>query len=600
MKKFRTTLLGISIRQRLIAYFLSAILIPMLFIAAFQYRRSTRRIHIELNQFAQQNLENAEVAITQKLNSVNDLMTLTNINNSLQTIFMSNQPDTLEGAIQELSELESILSGYFISSNYLSMGAGVQPRLYMEQRDSYSRVRYDPQVMSVYNCDPIRQTEWYPRLSNRFTLIGLDMEGGRRGTPVIKVARRLFNTRESMDSVSAAAVMVAELDTDSFVSLLEPYCYTAGSTIYVTDDYGIVILSTDRSCIGTQLEAVGGKEYMVNRHVMTGQGWNLCSTVPMKEINNELRTLDLIYVVILIFCMVFAWLTAMVLSDRISKPIRQLVYSMEHVYSDAEFAIDIEYQQKDEFGYLIHKYREMIEQIQELIDKLYISDLKKKDAELKAKDAELAALQSKINPHFLYNTLDSVHMYALKYKVPKISGMVAALADFYRFSLSKGRDIITIGEELKIIESYFTLQKIRLGDMLEVKWDVPEAVRRCLIVKFTLQPLVENSIEHGLMLRPDEVGRIMIRGWLADDQLILEIADNGAGADTGEINEMLVSTDDRGPSFGIRNVNERIHNFFGQEYGLIYQSNEWSGVTVRLSLPVYRTMGGYYAKNGDC
>lgn len=612
MESIRERMRHISIRQRLIGYFLLAILVPSLLIAAFQYWRSTRSIQIELNQFAQQNLVNAETAITQKLNLVNDLVTLTNINVSLQNIFMREEPVTLEASIQEIAEIENILSGYFISSNYLSVGAGIFPRLYMENRESYNQVRYDAQFATVYNTSQIKEEAWYQNLTNHFTILGLDMNSQRTKKPVLTAARKLFNTKKSMDTAPTVAVLVIEMDISSFETLLTPFRYSQDSDVYVTDAAGRILMCTDSSQIGEQLpfslEASDGQglrlidgkkeQYMINQHAISQLGWYISSRVPIGELNAKQRALDTVYIIMISACMAFAFMTACMLSRHISRPIRQLVDSMEHVYSKEGFVIHIDYAQQDEFGYLIKKYREMIKQIQELIDKLYISDLNKKDAQIKAKEAELAVLQAKINPHFLYNVLDSIHMYALKFKVPQISTMLLALADFYRYSLSKGRDIITIEDELTIIDSYLILQKMRYGELISYTVDVPMEVRRCLIVKFSLQPLVENAIEHGGYYQQKITGTITISGKKQEDRVILTISDNGEGADIEKIQDILASEDLGQPSFGIRNVDQRIRNFFGNEYGLNYRKNEDQGVTVSLTLPVFQTMEGYYAKNG--
>jgi len=611
MKKEKIYWLNLSIQQRLIAYFLLAILIPTIFIAAFQYYRATKRIQTELNQFAQQNLSNAENTIDLKMSLLNDL--ITNSNTSLQKVFSRQPPTTLEGSIHEISEIEEVLTSYFSASNHRSAGAGVTARAFLENRDSYELVRYNPKISLVHNTRKISQNSWFSTLGNTFTIIGFTKRGNTREKPTIEIARRLFDTQNNIDSVSNAAIMLLEIDSSIFTDLLKPYCSTPNSNLYITDQDNLIIAATDKKSVGTSFPAatkrtnrgtltfltMAEQPFLVNSKTLPTYGWKIYSCTPMSEISGELEAADSIYILIVVVCMLFALSTAIILSKHISKPIRQLASSMEQVPTEHGLQLTIDYKRKDEFGFLIIKYKEMIQEIQGLIEKLYISNLHKKDAQLKAKNAELATLQARINPHFLYNALDSIHIYALKHQVPKISDMVMSLADFYRFSLSKGKDIITIDDELKIAHSYIALQQARYGNTIQYTVDIPPAIRRCLIVKFTLQPLIENAIEHALSQMATD-GNIRITGHQQEHAIFIEIQDNGICADAAKINDILKSVADLQTSFGIRNVNERIQNYFGKHYGLYYFQNENKELTVQIQLPIFHTPGGYYAKNDTC
>lgn len=202
-------------------------------------------------------------------------------------------------------------------------------------------------------------------------------------------------------------------------------------------------------------------------------------------------------VFVIVICMLFALLTALVLSGNISKPILALVKSMSTI-EHGNFDIKLRYRKKDEFGILFEQYKQMMEKIKDLVERLYVSEVSKKEAELQAKDAELKALQAQINPHFLYNALDSINLYAMRYNVPNISDMVSSLSNFFRYGLSKGKSIITLNDEKKHVESYLEIQKMRFGGKLNYTLDFPNDILQCLTVKLILQPLVENSIIHGI------------------------------------------------------------------------------------------------------
>ena len=159
------------------------------------------------------------------------------------------------------------------------------------------------------------------------------------------------------------------------------------------------------------------------------------------------------------------------------------------------YDIRIRYNRKDEFTQLFSQYNIMLRQTKELIKKLYFSENKKKEAELKA-------LQAQINPHFLYNTLDSINWIALRHKVPEVSHMVTSLSDFFRYSLNKGKNIIVIEDELRQVESYLSIQKVRFKERLDYEIVAEPEVCRHIAVKLILQPLVENALIHGIERRP--------------------------------------------------------------------------------------------------
>jgi two-component system, sensor histidine kinase YesM len=242
----------------------------------------------------------------------------------------------------------------------------------------------------------------------------------------------------------------------------------------------------------------------------------------------------------------------------------------------------LNYKRNDEFAFLISAYKKMVGQIKDLIDKLYVSELNKKEAELKS-------LQSQINPHFLYNTLDSVNWLALKHNVPDISTMVTSLSDFFRYSLNKGQNIITLADEKKQVDSYLGIQKIRFKEKLDYLIDFPDDILECMTVKLIMQPIVENSILHGIEKRRG-MGTISIQATKKDNIIEIKISDDGIGTDVNELNDLLLNKSNNTKSYGIRNVNDRIKSTFGDSYGLLFYNNQPSGVIAVITIPIINTL----------
>jgi len=240
------------------------------------------------------------------------------------------------------------------------------------------------------------------------------------------------------------------------------------------------------------------------------------------------------------------------------------------------FNISVEENWGGEIGVLYSSFNYMIKRINELIHEVYLSKIKEKDAELKA-------LQAQINPHFLYNTLDTVNWLAVKHNVPEISKIVNSLASILRYSINKGNDVTTVDKELKHVESYITIQKIRFKDKFEVSFNIDKRILHYKTIKLILQPLVENAIIHGIETYEGK-GKILINGYLDGEKIVFEVINNGNPIDLDLVNKLLDSPSEDKDSYGIQNVNERIKLYYGEEYGLYYQAID-SNTVARIVIP---------------
>lgn len=197
------------------------------------------------------------------------------------------------------------------------------------------------------------------------------------------------------------------------------------------------------------------------------------------------------------------------------------------------------------------------------------------------------ALQSQIKPHFLYNALECIHWQAVADGNRKISVLVKALAQYYRICLSRGKEIIPLKFELEHVKAYMTIQQMRYGDIIEMELHIPTELQMIDIPKMTLQPLVENSIYHGIRVKEGKKGKVEITAKTDGKDVLIIVSDSGTGMGSREIEEMnrSISVHDDSFGYGVRNVNKRIELMFGQPYGLQFTANENGGVTVVVRLP---------------
>lgn len=205
--------------------------------------------------------------------------------------------------------------------------------------------------------------------------------------------------------------------------------------------------------------------------------------------------------------------------------------------------------------------------------------------------AELELLQAQINPHFLYNTLDSIAILAESQREEDVVTMVTSLSTFFRNSLNKGEDIISLGAERTHVSSYLEIQQIRYSDILQYEIAIPDDLLDCRVPKLILQPLVENALYHGIKNRRG-MGKIIITGEADGTDLLLKVADNGAGMDEEQVKELQAGIyEDKHTGLGLVNVHKRIRLYCGEPYGLSFESRVGVGSVVSVHLPQSRTLG---------
>lgn len=262
---------------------------------------------------------------------------------------------------------------------------------------------------------------------------------------------------------------------------------------------------------------------------------------------------------------------------RITDPIAALAEKSQKM-GEGNFAVEPIATRSAEIHLLDKGFDEMAQRINSLMDR-QIADQKYLHR------TELELLQAQINPHFLYNTLDSIVILAENHRDEEVVEMVTSLSVFFRNSLSKGRDIITLRAERDQVTSYLKIQQIRYSDILSYNINIPDDLLDCMVPKLVLQPLVENAIYHGTKNRRG-IGQVTIVGERRGDDILLRVADDGVGMTQEQLNALQAGVyQDRHTGLGLVNVHKRIKLYCGEEYGLSFESTPGKGTTVSILLP---------------
>jgi two-component system sensor histidine kinase YesM len=227
-----------------------------------------------------------------------------------------------------------------------------------------------------------------------------------------------------------------------------------------------------------------------------------------------------------------------------------------------------------------------------MVDQLNALIAQSKQEQASLRKAELALLQAQINPHFLYNTLDTIIWLIETEQYEQAENMVTNLSAFFRTSLSQGRDIITLSEEENHIRSYMEIQQIRYRDILQYKIDISPEIGIYKLPKLTLQPLVENALYHGIKCKRSP-GSILVKGRPSGSDILLAVTDDGPGISARELEALRASLHGSGRlGFGLATVHERIRLLFGEPYGLTIDSREGAGTTVTVRIPQNTSIAG--------
>ena len=322
-----------------------------------------------------------------------------------------------------------------------------------------------------------------------------------------------------------------------------------------------------------------GEKYLVTRTDMKTTGWTLVSMVPYKSVMAETMAISGVMILAVAITLIVTLLLLNRILTGVVKPLKKLEKYMVQVNPD-NMDQRMEILTDDEIGHLSMKFNQMMDRIRNLKEQVI------EEQEDKRK-YELQALQAQINPHFLYNTLDSI-IWMAETNDSNIVAMTEALAKLFRISLNKGNEEISLERELEHVKNYLIIQSMRYADKFTYEISAEPGVERCRTIKLILQPIVENCIYHGIKKKRGP-GKITIRAYRREQNLIIEVSDDGCGMPEEICRKILSdeieSENISGSGIGVKNVNERIQLRFGKKYGLSYSSEEGVGTTVTYVLP---------------
>ena len=402
-------------------------------------------------------------------------------------------------------------------------------------------------------------------------------------------------------STAYKAYLAVYYSDNKLTSILSDNLSLEGSVSYIVNERDAIVATSDPSLSGIyQLDydtikaSFMSSNNFIERNILdtkvyagfysiSNTDWFMVTVLPspplIHESNRLMIQIALIYAVFLVLALIFANVLAHSITGRLSSVIRQ----MQTVRHGPPTPMDSP-SAHDEIGDLIDTYNYMTRKMDELMK------TQAKAAE-DLRIAEFNSLQAQINPHFLYNTMDMINWMALQGQTDEISHAVQSLSRFYKLTLSRKKGISTIARELEHITIYVQLQNMRYHDSIELITEIPDELSEYQIPKLTLQPVVENSILHGILEKESKSGTIVITGWMENEDVVLLVSDDGVGIPPEILSTILSgngNSQSGGTNIAVYNTHRRLQILYGNDYGLTYSSKPGEGTEVEIRFPAHR------------
>lgn len=537
-----------------------------------------------------------------------------NLNNTLDSMITSARFISLDknvtNALEEKGDKQNIDIRYFLDIEKLFSNIRIN---YLNQYFHIAIIPENGEIISswarnYYDYSDLRKQEWYidtMKSGGSFLWIAPQEQYIKNDETnekyLVSVSMNIMNDTFIKN---LGTVLISINESELYKQLSPAYLYDTEGDIYLTNEDGIIISYKDKALIGKSINECGfdrdifatdrnnrlyklnDQQVLVNYLTLKKTQWKLIQIIPYNEIVSEPKQLmkQVLIASLLILTMVFIVLLAF--SSKITLPIRKLVSLMKKV---EEGDMDVRVQPKgvDEISVLGQAFNKMMLKQKELISRISEEERRLAEEQRKKDEIKLEMLMAQINPHFLFNTLNTIKWTAIMGATDTVAEMVSNLGTLLERSLKRGKDTITLNEEIENVKSYIYIQRIRFKNRFDVDFDIPNELQNCLVLRFILQPIVENSIIHGLAEK-EYGGLIRIKAFKNSDNLEITVTDNGMGMDKNKAEQLLKNVNidkNRLSGIGLVNVNERIHLNYGPQYGLKIESITGRGTEVKLVLP---------------
>lgn len=596
----RKKYLNLSIKYKLLILVYLILLVNATAFGVYSYSVSVRQVRERITTSNKEVVRQISSSITFLQNDTVDLSSFIAINNGIQTVLDSATREELSLPRQQLKNLDALefILSAIVTKDYLT-----------------GMVLYDSKGNPVYNeftdgssgLVSLGRSKTPDIRSQMDTLDGkpywFRIEGSGnpllQNTPNAKIVMgRVVKNVDNNDKIGYVLLFINQSTIEDIYS---NNLRNSDESFFITDLEGRLVSNAGRKPSSEMLREIdlyhqkyplsnssltlkdGNDDVLVSSAAIPSSNWRICYAIPMKNMISQISSIKRFTILMIILAAILTFPFIYMISMYFTAPIKKLLQSMKR-FEKGYFDERVDFKYADEIGMLGNGYNRMVGNIKELIDSSY-------KLQIKEKEAELRALQAQINPHFLYNTLNTIYWKAVKTDQTEISEMTLMLSKLFRLTLNMGRDWVPLSDEKELIYCYLSLQAIRFKSRLRFEIDIEDEIIGYGVPKLLLLPFVENSIVHGIGDRA-EGGEITVSAYKQTDRLYFVIRDNGLGMNN-EVVDALNHADyekyrdpQKQHGFGVQNVIERLELTYGNEYSLEFTSTLGEGATVRMSFPI--------------
>jgi two-component system sensor histidine kinase YesM len=576
----------IKLRHKLLIAFILIVLIPTLSIGFFSYQKSSSIIQEQTSHAYLEALRQTSINIAYRLREVENISELIYTNEKLQKILRraAAQELSISEMYEDYKSLTEIITNLERNRNIFRIRLFVpgNPLYAMENRNIFPSNKEDAQKL---NDELLAQ----PGLM-KWSYVGQQAYLSSGFKSVISL-QRLMKDFDQVNNVLGAVAI--DMDENTLNEVLRGMGLSLPYQAMLINNDTLVTAYTnkqDTSAIGWEelkqkLQSkpvmsqgyekieIQGKPYLYLIHPVEQLDWKLIVLIPTTNITDQSSLLGVFIFGLTLLLVAAAILLSIVLSGKITHRIHILAEKMKGI-EQGNFGEKVEVSGNDEISLLQRRFNRMSTEINNLIEEVYKIKISKQHEEMKV-------LEGRINSHFLYNTLDTVKWIAFRNNEPDIVQIVTSLSKFFRISLNKGNDILTVEKELEHVGAYMDIQNVRFNGLLDFHSDVDAELSHIEMIKLILQPVVENAIIHGINKKPEKQGNITIRGAVIGDFIEFTVIDDGIGMDRATLDALFA---DAGSGYGLRNVHQRLMLSYGQDCGVTVWSKPGMGTAVKLLL----------------
>lgn len=574
---------NLKIRNKLFVSFLLLNILPLIVIGMLSYSKSSSLLQEKTNDYTADLLSEVSKNLELNIREINRVYYSIFTNQEVRSTLIAANQGTMTQVeyVSGTKRMNEILLGYVVDRDDVY---GVN--LYSLNNFLFYSGEFEGKVT-------LSDREWELIEMNQGNLQWMSLESNQA---VIGAISALYDP----DSLKRIGYFVISLLEDSLYAKLSSNRFHDDGELFIIDDQMTVISHKNKQLIHTQpnyeylrqIRAdvaqdhyeydIEGITNVVSYQSIGNTNWKLVSTIPLSKYSSPSIILKNWMITVIVLVSIVALILAYYLANSISKPIRRLSRMMKNVERE-RWDVQFVYLWHDEIGILGRNFNRLIDRIRYLINQVYQSELLKQRSQLKY-------LMFQINPHFLFNTLETINWLARIQGAPEVGMLSKKLGDLMREGI-KGKEFVTFDKELDNVKKYIFIQQYRYADKCSVHFDIAPDSLVVTVPRFIIQPIIENAMVHGLEMRI-EGGSIHVKSVIEDRKLIITISDDGLGIDAHKLEEIEAALA-RGPSeedvefgIGLLNVHHRIRIHYGQSYGVSIHSVSEEGTIVRLTLPI--------------